>query len=229
MSGRLVLLRHGQSYANVERRLDTRPPGAELTSLGREQARSFAAASVRRPALLAHSAAIRTSQTAEEIGAVWSMSAQLLEGIYEVQAGDLENRTDDDAIAQFNGVYRRWLTGDLDVAFPSGESAEQVLQRYLPVVAELRRRYLDDEACNGDLVVVSHGAAIRLVAATLAGVDGTFALDHPLDNTQAVVLVPTGDSRWSCTQWGAHTPPFGHQPQDAAGATALRADADPMG
>ena len=27
MSGRLVLLRHGQSYANVERRLDTRPPG----------------------------------------------------------------------------------------------------------------------------------------------------------------------------------------------------------
>ena len=28
MSGRLVLVRHGQSYANVERRLDTRPPGA---------------------------------------------------------------------------------------------------------------------------------------------------------------------------------------------------------
>ncbi|MGV0800952.1 histidine phosphatase family protein, partial [Mycolicibacterium elephantis] len=28
MSGRLVLVRHGQSHANVERRLDTRPPGA---------------------------------------------------------------------------------------------------------------------------------------------------------------------------------------------------------
>lgn len=27
MSGRLVLLRHGQSYDNVERRLDTLPPG----------------------------------------------------------------------------------------------------------------------------------------------------------------------------------------------------------
>lgn len=26
MSGRLVLLRHGQSYGNVERRLDTLPP-----------------------------------------------------------------------------------------------------------------------------------------------------------------------------------------------------------
>ncbi|WP_176669124.1 histidine phosphatase family protein, partial [Mycobacterium avium] len=39
MSGRLILVRHGQSYGNVERRLDTRPPGAELTPLGRDQAR----------------------------------------------------------------------------------------------------------------------------------------------------------------------------------------------
>ena len=42
MSGRLVLVRHGQSHGNVERRLDTRPPGAELTDLGRDQARAFA-------------------------------------------------------------------------------------------------------------------------------------------------------------------------------------------
>lgn len=42
MSGRLVLLRHGQSYGNVERRLDTLPPGTALTPLGRDQARAFA-------------------------------------------------------------------------------------------------------------------------------------------------------------------------------------------
>ena len=42
MSGRLVLVRHGQSHGNVDRRLDTRPPGAALTDLGREQARTFA-------------------------------------------------------------------------------------------------------------------------------------------------------------------------------------------
>ncbi|MCV7110378.1 phosphoglycerate mutase family protein, partial [Mycolicibacterium setense] len=35
MSGRLVLVRHGQSVSNVERRLDTLPPGAELTPTGR--------------------------------------------------------------------------------------------------------------------------------------------------------------------------------------------------
>ena len=38
MTGRLILLRHGQTYSNVARRLDTRPPGAELTDTGRNQA-----------------------------------------------------------------------------------------------------------------------------------------------------------------------------------------------
>lgn len=41
VSGRLVLVRHGQSFGNVERRLDTRPPGAALTELGHEQAQTF--------------------------------------------------------------------------------------------------------------------------------------------------------------------------------------------
>ena len=64
MSGRLVLVRHGQSHANVERRLDTRPPGEALTYLGREQARTFASGLVRPPGLLAHSLARRAADRA---------------------------------------------------------------------------------------------------------------------------------------------------------------------
>ena len=52
---------------------------------------------------------------------------------------------------------------------PAGESGDEVLDRYVPVITQLRMRYLDDDAWHGDIIVVSHGAAIRLVAATLAG------------------------------------------------------------
>ena len=52
---------------------------------------------------------------------------------------------------------------------PGGENARQVLDRYLPVITQLRLRYLDDDAWHGDIVVVSHGAAIRLASAVLAG------------------------------------------------------------
>jgi broad specificity phosphatase PhoE len=229
VSGRLVLVRHGQSHANVDRRLDTRPPGAALTDQGRAQARDFAQSLAAPPGLLGHSIATRAVQTASEINTEITTTDPLeLDGIHEVQVGDLEDRSDDAAHDEFAAVYRRWHTGDLDAAMPGGESGTDVLDRYVPVLDLLRLRYLDDDAWRDDVVVVSHGAAIRLVAAVLAGVDGEFALDHHLANTEAVILAPVTDGRWSCVQWGAFSPPFDPQ-TSAASARDAGASADPMG
>lgn len=228
MSGRLILVRHGQSLANVERRLDTRPPGAELTEQGRLQARDFARAQAVPPGLLLHSVAHRAAQTAAEIGAELRTAPIEVSGIHEVQAGELEDRTDDDAIAAFSTVYQRWHEGDLDAGMPGGESGRQVLDRYLPVVRDLRLRYLDDENWTDDIVVVSHGAAIRLAAAVLAGVEPSFVLDHHLANTEFVALAPITEGRWSCVQWGSRTPPFYPEPGAHAAQDAVEA-ADPMG
>jgi len=227
-----VLVRHGQSHGNVERRLDTRPPGAELTDLGRDQARTFARGLTDRPGLIAHSVAIRASQTAREIADELGMhtdeDTHELDGIHEVQVGQLEDRSDDAAIEEFNAIYQRWHEGDVDLALPDGETARQVLDRYLPVVTQLRMRYLDDDEFTGDVVMVSHGAAIRLASAVLAGVDGSFALDHHLGNTEAVVLAPITDGRWSCVQWGAKLPPFYPEADVHPVQDALQS-ADPMG
>ena len=226
MTGRLILVRHGQSHANVARQLDTRPPGAPLTDLGHEQARAFGRSLEHPVGLLAHSTALRAVQTAAEIGTHLGLDAVELDGIHEVQAGDLEDRSDEDAHEEFNAIYRLWQNGDLDVPMPGGESAQQVLDRYLPVVTQLRLRFLDDHAWVGDVVVVSHGAAIRLVGTALSGVDPGFAIEHHLANTECVVLSPITDGRWSCLQWGPFTPPFEpveHPVEDAAHS------ADPMG
>jgi probable phosphoglycerate mutase len=228
VSGRLVLVRHGQSYGNVDRRLDTRPPGAALTDLGRDQARAFARDLPHRPGLIAHSVALRAAETTEAIGAELGLAAHEFEGIHEVQVGDLEDRNDDDAIASFETVYQRWHKGDLDVPMPGGETGNEVLDRYVPVLTQLRMRHLDDAAWHGDIVVISHGAAIRLVSAVLAGVDGSFALDHHLANTESVVLAPITDGRWSCVQWSTLTPPFYPEPDVHPVEDALQS-ADPMG
>ena len=205
MTGRLVLVRHGQSFGNVDRRIDTRPPGAALTDLGHDQARTFARGLPHKPAMIAHSVAVRAVQTAADISSEIGVEPHELEGIHEVQVGDLENRNDDDAITTFESVYQRWHEGDLDVPMPGGETGNEVLERYVPVLTQLRMRHLDDDAWHGDIVVVSHGAAIRLVSAVLAGVDGGFALDHHLANTESVVLSPITDGRWSCVQWSTLT------------------------
>jgi probable phosphoglycerate mutase len=228
VSGRLILVRHGQSHGNVERRLDTRPPGADLTELGVAQARAFARTQPLPPGLLLHSVARRAAQTAAAIGAESGVAPREVDGIHEVQAGDLENRNDDDAIAEFNTVYQRWHEGDLSVSMPGGESGTDVLDRYLPVLTDLRLRYLDDRDWTSDIVVVSHGAAIRLAAAALAGVESSFVLEHHLANTDAVALMPITDGRWSCVHWGAQAPPFYPEPDVHPVEEALNA-IDPMG
>ena len=240
MSGRLVLLRHGQTQGNVERRLDTRPPGAELTDLGRDQARAFARSLPGPPSLIAHSIATRAVQTAMEIRTEISrvigtasdsevkIGTDELEGIHEVQVGDLEDRSDDPAHEHFNAIYRRWHGGEHSLALPGGETAHRVLERYVPALDRLRMRYLEDDAFQGDIVVVSHGAAIRLVSAVLAGVDGRFAIDHHLANAESVVLEPTIEGRWRCLQWGSLTPPFGHAPVVTSAPKTARS-ANPMG
>jgi broad specificity phosphatase PhoE len=234
MSGRLVLLRHGQSEANVERRLDTRPPGAALTPLGREQARAFAASCTgpERPTMVVHSVATRAAQTAAVVGAEFDLPTHEIAGIHEVQVGELENRSDDAAAAEFNAIYERWQHGELDLRLPGGETGNEVLDRYVPVLIDLRMRYLDDDDWTGDIVIVSHGAAVRLVSAVLAGVDADFAVDHHLDNAEAVVLAPITDGRWSCVRWGALTPPFYPDPSTAGAdsvADAVGSSIDPTG
>lgn len=229
MSGRLVLVRHGQSHGNVDRRLDTRPPGSELTPLGRDQARAFARDGLTRPGLLLHSVATRAAQTAAEISAEVDVPASEVAGIHEVQVGELENRSDDDAVEEFNTIYKRWHEGEREVRLPGGENANQVLDRYVPVLTDLRMRYLDDDEWTGDIVVVSHGAAIRLTAAVLAGVESSFVLDHHLNNTEAVVLAPVTDGRWSCVQWGTLMPPFYPEPDTTPVTDAMESGSDPMG
>jgi broad specificity phosphatase PhoE len=228
VSGRLVLVRHGQSHGNVERRLDTRPPGAALTDLGRDQARTFARDWAHPIGMVVHSVALRAVQTAAEIGDQLGVDTHEFDGIHEVQVGELEDRNDDEAIEEFNTIYQRWHEGNFDLPLPGGETAAQVLDRYVPVVTQLRLRYLDDHEWTDDIVVVSHGAAIRLAAATLAGVDGSFALDHHLANAESVVLSPITDGRWSCVQWGTLTPPFYPEPDVHPVEDALQS-ADPMG
>ncbi|MDH6195332.1 broad specificity phosphatase PhoE [Mycobacterium frederiksbergense] len=229
MSGRLILVRHGQSHGNVARRLDTRPPGAELTDLGHDQARMFGHTLGRRPSIVAHSVARRAAQTAAGIGSETGVVPCEFEGVHEVQVGELENRDDDAAVAEFNRVYQRWHHGELDVPMPGGETADEVLARYVPVLTDLRMRYLDDSAFDSDIVLVSHGAAIRLVAAVLAGVDGRFAMDHHLANTESVVLAPITDGRWSCVQWATLAPPFQLQPEAILIPGAQTSGEDPMG
>ncbi|UGT71041.1 histidine phosphatase family protein [Nocardia gipuzkoensis] len=211
MTGRLILVRHGETEGNVAKLLDTRIPGLPLTERGAAQAKTFGEGLLRPPKVLFSSAALRARQTASYIEAATGVAAMVLDGLHEVQAGDLEGQHGEEAHRTFQQIYRAWHEGDLPLRVPGGESAQDVLDRFLPVIAELRNTYLtpDDES-HGDVMVVSHGAAMRLVGRTLADVRPPFTTNNHLDNTETIELVPVPDGGWECIRWGRFTPPFGY-------------------
>jgi probable phosphoglycerate mutase len=211
MTGRLILVRHGETEGNVAKLLDTRIPGLPLTERGAAQAKTFGEGLLRAPKVLFSSAALRARQTASYIEAATGVAAMVLDGLHEVQAGDLEGQHSEEAHQRFQQIYRAWHEGDLTLRVPGGESAQDVLDRYLPVIAELRSTYLTPEDDgHGDVMVVSHGAAMRLVGRTLADVRPPFTTNNHLDNTETIELVPMPDGGWECIRWGRFTPPFGY-------------------
>lgn len=203
MIARLVLARHGQTASNVAHRLDSRPPGAPLTERGHAQAAVLAAAlGADDVVAVLSSVAVRAQQTAAPVAAAHGLAVRVVEGLQETDAGVFEDRNDASAHRQFAQVYGGWHAGQLDEQIPGGDTGRGVLARFVPVLTAVR-----EQLGTGTVVVVSHGAAIRLVGAVLGGVDAGFAVSTALDNTESVVLQPDGDG-WRCLAWGKHTPPF---------------------
>ncbi|QNE90335.1 histidine phosphatase family protein [Corynebacterium incognita] len=214
MTGRIILVRHGQTFSNINRALDTRPPGAELTERGREQAvevgAELADLCADRKLSLNCSVALRAQQTAmlaaREIERVQqlpehSLPVNVVVGVHEVFAGDNEMLADEDSHRGYTTALRGWLEGDPQARMPKGESYMELLARYQPVLEELAAG-LDDAA---DAVLVSHGAAIRTVArhAAAAQIDPDFAFSGYLNNCRFVVLEPRGEKfgKWTVTRW----------------------------
>lgn len=220
MTAKLVLVRHGETEGNVAKILDTKLPGLPLTERGAAQAKTFGSGLATPPRALFHSRALRARQTAGYIEAATGVRATVLDGVHEVQLGDLDGSSSAEAHEQFQTVYRWWHEGRLSEPIPGGESGQDVLDRFLPVVADLRSEYLDGSA-DRDVLLVTHGAAMRLVGKTLAGVAPPFTTNNHLDNTETIELVPLPDGGWECVRWGRFTPPFGGKAEPGAD--------DPMG
>jgi len=197
---RLYLVRHAQSEANVRKILDTALPGPPLTELGRQQAEALVETFADEPiAAVYASRALRARQTAGPLAAARSADVQVLDGVHEVDVGDLEGRGDQEAIETYGKVVHQWTQGALEVPLPGGESGHDVRARYVTAVDRLRERH---DGTDEAVVLVSHGGAIRLGAEWLApDVTAEVADTGLLPNTAYVRLDARPDGGWRCSEW----------------------------
>ncbi|HEX4705325.1 MAG TPA: histidine phosphatase family protein [Pseudonocardiaceae bacterium] len=196
---RLVLARHAETDANLRLVLDSLPPGPPLNDLGRRQAAELAETLAVEPVAGVYaSTAIRAKQTAQPVADRHGLPVDVVPGLHEVFMGDLEGTEDEASMRIFMGVAKAWSEGDLDRAMPGGESAREAVDRFTTAVKGIRERH-----SHGVLVVVSHGALLRLGAPSLAA--NLQVIDNLplLPNTGRIVLdedagTPTG---WRAVLW----------------------------
>ena len=184
MSRRVVLLRHGRTEWNAQRRFQGQadPP---LDDVGRAQAYSVAAlVAALRPDVLITSDLTRAVQTAEIVSELAGATPALDARFRERGLGHWEGLTRDEVALAYPDEYADWLAGR-DVSRRGGETREEVAARAAAAFAEL-----PDVPTT---LIVTHSATAMALTNSLLGIAQGLHPLGPLANCHWSELANEGD------------------------------------
>src|SRR6185436_8210498 len=185
MSLKLYLLRHGQTELSRDDVFCGSGLDPDLTSEGREMAEAFKNSyQTINWSRIFTSELLRTIATAAPLAQSLNLVPERRPGLNEIGYGDWEGLSKD-------AVDDNWLADPAWNAPTKGELAVTVARRALQVVEEIRR------SSDGNVLIVSHKATIRILLCSLLGIDvGRFRyrLACPVGSVSVVEFLSHGPS-----------------------------------
>lgn len=167
MSLILHFLRHGQTTLSREDHFCGSGLDPELTPDGLEMANSFATEYRKKEwTAIFTSSLSRSITTAQPLCDALGFSMQTRAELNEIAYGKWEGLSKERVEQQYHDDYINWLADPAWNAPTGGELAVTVAQRAMHVVREIRQRFAD-----GNILVVSHKATIRIILCSLMGMD----------------------------------------------------------
>jgi broad specificity phosphatase PhoE len=166
MSLKLYFLRHGETeYSRTGGYCGDLDP--ELTENGQQMAESFAKTYQAIDWTAAYVSPMkRTIATAKPLCDAVGLEMQLRDGLKEIRYGEWEGKTVEAVKEQYGDDYVRWLTEPAWNPPTGGETSVQIASRASLVIAEIEAK-----CSNGNVLVVSHKATIRIILCSLLGID----------------------------------------------------------
>jgi broad specificity phosphatase PhoE len=166
VSLKIYFLRHGEtSYSKTGAycgELD-----AELTPEGVQMAEAFAEAYRSVPWTAVYvSPKKRTIATAKPLCEALGLEMQLRAGLEEIHYGKWEDQSVDYVKQHYWDDYIHWLTEPAWNPPTGGETSVQIATRAAPVITEIQEKHPE-----GNVLVVSHKATIRILLCGLLGID----------------------------------------------------------
>lgn len=200
----LVLVRHGQTEWNVQRRIQGQA-GSGLSSLGVEQAQRTATwlAETYPDAQLFSSDLQRCRETAAPLAEALATTPELLEGLRERDFGDWSGRLLTEVESGYPELWTRWRAGEDVVAEVGGESSAALASRVCAAYARILRATVE----AGIAIVVTHGGPVWHGTHALLGIEE--GILGGVANTSITEVVQGGDGRHRLSAWNqlGHLPP----------------------
>ena len=166
MSLKIYLLRHGETtYSQTGGFCGSLDP--ELTDAGLNMAKAFANAyqSLAWEAIYV-SPMKRTLATAKPLSELTGLPLSIREGLKEINFGQWESQTHEWVKSRYLDDYIRWMTEPAWNPPTGGETAVEVASRASLVVSEIQSKFE-----QGNVLLVSHKATIRIILCELLGID----------------------------------------------------------
>lgn len=180
---RLIVVRHGQTVWNLERKYQGHSDIA-LTDKGLRQAAAVGArlADEKIDAVYASDLS-RAFKTAECIAAKHSLTVRVVPALREIKFGDWEGLTYEQISAQWPGLLGKlWTTPD-ELQIPGGESFQQLKERAYAAIEKIVAAHPDQT-----VVVVAHGGTIGTILCAMLDIHLNHVWNIRQDNTAVNII-----------------------------------------
>ena len=160
----LILVRHGETDWRKSKKHTFRGQlDIPLNPTGITQAQSVGEILKKEKIdLVFSSPLIRAHDTAVEIAKLQNLDVIDHLGFTDLDFGDWQGINYQEISASFPKLYQKWRTVPHTIEFPNGESLKVVRTRIENALTELATKY-DNENSNKSMVIVSHGAVLRVM------------------------------------------------------------------
>lgn len=167
MSLTLYLLRHGQTPLSRDDVFCGSGLDPELTAEGLAMARAFRDCHSRKPWRAIYASNLRRAITsAQPLCEAVGFETQVRAELNEIAYGKWEGQTRETVAHEYHDDYVSWLADPAWHAPTGGELAITIARRGMQVIDEIKQQHAD-----GNVLVVSHKATIRIMLCALLGID----------------------------------------------------------
>ncbi|MAD82526.1 MAG: histidine phosphatase family protein [Deltaproteobacteria bacterium] len=191
----IILIRHGETDWNSQQRMQGHS-NSDLSEVGRGQIQALG--ELMKNVSFDHiysSDSLRARQTAEAITQYSGHTLQFDQRIREKNLGVFEGLTSTEAKERHPEIYRLFKTAGANYVIDEGESTQQLLERALEFIEEIRLRHPQER-----VVMVTHGGVVRVLMKHALGLSIDAPTRFIIKNTGIFGLI--WNENWLVTQMG---------------------------